>query len=123
MAKSICSMSSAAGSKRQTCKGYKPRENFQGALIEGVGRYLDSPSRPASLVTFDEAVVDDIAGLPIVDPPDLVAGEKTSTLPLERLVRKFDPSVRDARNRSLGLRGEARAFDAERLRLSASRAG
>ncbi|WP_256869095.1 DUF3883 domain-containing protein [Sphingobium lactosutens] len=101
-------------------KGYKPRENFQGALIEGVGRYLGSPSRPASLVTFDEAVIGDGAGLPIVDPPNLVVGEKSSTQPLERLVRKFDPAARDARNRSLGMRGEERAFHAERLRLSAA---
>jgi hypothetical protein len=101
-------------------KGYKPRENFQGALIEGVGRYLGSPSRPASLVTFDEAVVDDIAALPIVDPPNLVVGEKTSTRPLDRLVRKFDPAARDARNRTLGLQGEERAFHAERHRLSAA---
>jgi len=101
-------------------KGYKPRENFQGALIEGVGRYLGSPSRPASLVTFDEAVVDDIVALPIVDPPALVIGERTSVLPLERLVRKFDPATRDARNRSLGLRGEERAFHAERHRLAAA---
>ncbi|KZC74987.1 hypothetical protein AYR46_23430 [Sphingobium yanoikuyae] len=99
-------------------KGYKPRENFQGALIEGVGRYLGSPSRPASLVTFDEAAIGDSAGLSVVDPPNLVVGEKTSTQPLERLVRKFDAAARDARNRSLGLRGEERAFHAERLRLS-----
>lgn len=99
-------------------KGYKARENFQGALIEGVGRYLGSPSRPASLVTVDEAVIGDGTGLPIVDPPNLVVGEKTSTQPLERLVRKFDPAARDARNRSLGLQGEERAFHAERLRLS-----
>ena len=103
-----------------TIKGYKPRKNFQAALIEGIGRYLGAPRRPASLVTFDVAVADDIAGLPIVDPPDLVVGDKASTQPLERLVRKFDPAARDARNRSLGVRGEERAFLAERLRLSAA---
>lgn len=99
-------------------KGYKARENFQSALIEGVGCYLGSPSRPSSLVTIDEAVIGDGTGLPIVDPPNLVVSEKTSTPPLERLVRKFDPAARDARNRSLGLQGEERAFHAERLRLS-----
>lgn len=101
-------------------KGYKPRENFQGALIEGVGRYLGSQNRPASLVTFDDAAIDAMAGLAIVDPPNLVVDEKNSTQPLERLVHKFDPAARDARNRSLGLEGEERAFHAERQRLSAA---
>lgn len=101
-----------------TIKGYKPRRNFQGALIEGIGRYLGAPSRPASLVTFNETVSNSTAGLPIVDAPELTVAENSSTPPLERLVRKFDPAARDARNRSLGLQGEERAFHAERLRLS-----
>jgi len=101
-----------------TIKGYKPRRNYQGALIEGIGRYLGAPSRPASLVAFNEAVSNSTAGLPIVDAPELAVAEHTSTPPLERLVRKFDPAARDARNRSLGLQGEERAFHAERLRLS-----
>ncbi|KFG89889.1 hypothetical protein BV98_002303 [Sphingobium herbicidovorans NBRC 16415] len=103
-----------------TIKGYRPRENFQGALIEGVGRYLGTPGRPEALVAFSEAVaVETPVMLPIVDAPPLSHVEKPSTRPLERLVRKFDPAVRDARNRSLGLRGEERAFHAERERLSA----
>lgn len=102
-----------------TIKGYKPRENFQGALIEGVGRYLGSSSRPEALVTFNDAVADDVvAALPMVDAPEPSLRDKPAPRPLERLVRKFDPAVRDARNRSLGLRGEERVFHAERARLS-----
>jgi len=101
-----------------TIKGYKPRRNFQGALIDGIGRYLGAPIRPVSLVTFTEAVPDNAGSLPIVDPPELTSAESTSTLSLERLVRKFDPAARDALNRSLGLRGEERVFHSERQRLS-----
>lgn len=69
-------------------------------------------------MTFNETVSNSTAGLPIVDAPELTVAENSSTPPLERLVRKFDPAARDARNRSLGLQGEERAFHAERLRLS-----
>jgi hypothetical protein len=37
---------------------------------------------------------------------------------LERLVRKFDPAERDARNRALGRSGEERVLHTERGRLS-----
>lgn len=102
-------------------KGYRPRDNFQGALIEGVERYLGASSRPEALVTFNAAIADDVAkALPIVEAPELSVEGKPTPRPLERLVRKFDPAVRDASNRSLGLRGEERAFHAERSRLSAA---
>lgn len=101
-----------------TIKGYKPRANFQAALIDGVERYLASAERPVSLVSFDEARAADALDLPLVDAPPAPNGEAPATPALERLVRKFDPALRDARNRALGMRGEERAFHAERSRLS-----
>src|SRR5690606_34957675 len=42
---------------------------------------------------------------------------------VRRLIRKFDPAARDARNRALGKRGEELVFQRERLHLiSAGRA-
>ena len=52
-------------------------------------------------------------------PPDLRAS-RPRPMPLQRLVRKFDPAARDARNRALGLSGEERVFHAERARLIAA---
>jgi hypothetical protein len=100
-----------------TIRGYRARDNFQGALIEGVGRYLGSIDRPASLVIVDQLSTEGGGALSIVDAPPPPTGSVISNRSLERLVRKFDPAVRDARNRALGLRGEERAFHAERLRL------
>ncbi len=92
-------------------KGYRPRENFQDALVEGVGRYLGSSSRPEALVTFSVAIPEDAAtASPIVEAPELSLAGRSAPRPLELLVRKFDPAARDVRSRSLGLRGEERAF-------------
>lgn len=103
-----------------TINGYKPRENFQGALIDGVGRFLASPDRPLSLVSFSESATDESPTLTIVDAPAHATGATPSPQAMERLVRKFDPAARDAHNRALGRRGEERAFHVERLRLAAA---
>jgi hypothetical protein len=103
-----------------TIRGYKPRKNFQHALMEGIGRYLGSADRPISLIVGAASAVDSRADLPMVEAPPPPIGDLMSNPSLERLVRKFDPAVRDARNRALGLRGEERAFHAERLRLEAA---
>lgn len=52
-------------------------------------------------------------------PPDLAAARPRPES-LQRLVRKFDPAARDARNRALGLSGEERVFHSERARLIAA---
>ena len=55
----------------------------------------------------------------LTDPPPL--GQNTPRPEgLQRLVRKFDPAARDARNRRLGLSGEHQVFHFERARLAAA---
>lgn len=101
-------------------RGYVPRHNYQRALVDGVERHI---ARQPSL--FDN---------PMPDKPVTELGERVSifyesppvaafeAVPpvLERIVRKFDPALRDARNRKLGKYGEECVFFAEQTALRAS---
>jgi hypothetical protein len=115
-------------------KGYLPYANFQNGLIDAVDRYLANQAdhregvEPivASLVAENQAVW---RGLTTDQAPRLLTGyeepplpsldEIKSTVALDRLVRKFDPAARDARNRSLGRQGEELIFEYERTHLRA----
>lgn len=97
--------------------GYKPMANFQAALITGIERWLTA--HPA-LFAGPEAEVPaagfaEDAPLFFEAPP--VASFESTPPPLERIVRKFDPALRDARNRALGRRGEERIFHHEQAAL------
>jgi hypothetical protein len=53
-----------------------------------------------------------------IDAPPTVQSDDIAIPPsLSRLVRKFDPAARDARNRALGRQGEERVVAHERARL------
>lgn len=115
-------------------QGYAPYANFQSGLIEAVSRYLDD--RDSSLLTADPVVTSafaqtradwrgptyapDALGLTAKSlvgyerPPEATPHDFTSSEALERLVRKFDPATRDARNRALGKQGEQLIFEYER---------
>jgi len=98
--------------------GYLPRANFQRTLVDGVERFLDArgtapdiePGLPVSFVA-------EAAPIFLEQPPQPELTEPAEPAYLERLVRKFDPAARDARNRALGLRGEERVFFSEQIRL------
>jgi hypothetical protein len=96
-------------------RGYFPAENYQGAIIAAVDRYLSQ--NPAAL--HPEKAVNGWAeqqslfvGVP---PPLLPASPRKADI--ERLVRKFNPVERDFRNRKLGHDGEELVFHHERQRL------
>jgi hypothetical protein len=76
------------------------------AGLSEVGRAfnVNVPTAECSLMVFEE-------------PPALAPGDIRRPEGLERLVRKFDPAGRDARNRQLGYAGEAHAFEFECQRL------
>ena len=99
--------------------GYKPMANFQNALIDGVGCYLggwdQSTILPADAAVSTVAEATDLW----IGPPPTPNQEDEIHLPdsLQRLVRKFDPAERDARNRKLGKRGEATVLEHERRHL------
>lgn len=99
--------------------GYKPLANFQNALVDGIGRYLalkGDPVRPASDAASRFA---DPGSLWVGPPPVPSPDDKIETPALRRLIGKFDPAERDARNRALGKQGEALVFEHERRRLAA----
>lgn len=97
-----------------TVTGYKRRDNFQNALIDGIGRYLAARNDQTFLIPtlLIEQLAED-GGLYFEAPPPLTSDHPT-TPALERLVVKFDPAARDAQNRDLGRRGEERVLAFER---------
>lgn len=56
----------------------------------------------------------------IFEPPPDLRDAAARPVPLQRLIRKFDPAARDARNRALGLSGEEQVYRSERARLFAA---
>jgi hypothetical protein len=104
--------------------GYKALPHFQNSLIDAVERYLTLSGAPV----FEYALstpqrVTETATLWVGPPPEVDANEHTEPEALLRLVRKFDPAERDARNRKLGKQGEELVYLHEQHRLrSAERA-
>lgn len=100
--------------------GYKPMANYQAALIDGIERHLDKsgellPSSPTHAQTgFAENNV-----IYFESPPSATELQNKESRELKRLVRKFDPAARDARNHSLGKQGEEIIFRSEDIRLRA----
>ena len=111
--------------------GYKPAWNFQASLISGIERYLENNSGDSLLkvLSISDAkedltevsgagfIKDEDAVIPIKHIPDASTKTEANTPELVRLVRKFDPSARDARNRRLGKEGEEKVFYSEQARL------
>lgn len=97
--------------------GYAPLANFQSSLIAAIERYLTAT---AGAVSLADGKVEDARPVLWIGPPPSIGLEDVKTTPaLERLVRKFDPAERDARNRNLGRSGEELVFHHERERLVA----
>lgn len=99
----------------QWINGYKPLANYQDALVAAVEgivgrepRFLDpgSVSAPPSS-----------EGAILVPPPAFAGPDESLTPAVRRLVGKFDPAERDARNRNLGRAGEEFVVGFERSRL------
>lgn len=103
-------------------KGYAPNANFQTSLIAAIERYLSiNPSKEVGREAAPEgAAVNSPPSLWIGPAPTISSDDRKTTEALERLVRKFDPAARDARNRRLGLSGEELVFRHERERLMAA---
>jgi hypothetical protein len=103
-------------------KGYAPYANFQAGLVEAVERYLGAqevPQYPAIIPQSSKLAESN--SLWIGPPPQTSPDHNKSTPELERLVRKFDPASRDARNRVLGKMGEQLVFEHEVQRLEAQK--
>ncbi|CDX40019.1 conserved hypothetical protein [Mesorhizobium sp. ORS 3359] len=101
--------------------GYRPMANFQKALVEGVERFLDSQPMfiEGDLLTIPSQLAE--SGTIFLEPaPQPSARQPHAPAFVQRLVRKFDPAARDARNRMLGRLGEERTFFSEQAVLRAN---
>lgn len=95
-------------------EGYKPMRNYQGALIESIERHLITHGEPRfQLPEFDTVGMEERSLLHLDLPPSIETIAEKDTDQVRRLVRKFDPAARDAKNSELGKRGEQYAFDNE----------
>jgi hypothetical protein len=101
----------------QWINGYKPLAHYQDALVAAVERNIGQTPDflyPANTDTQALALNDDAV---FVAPPPVEELDKTLTPAVRRLVGKFDPAERDARNRQLGKAGERFVVTFERDRL------
>lgn len=101
-----------------TIRGYKPKFNFQNAIFGAIDRHLSVNPGLLDLHPVAEIELAEVPSLFEEPPPapDFDAPPKPERL--ERLIRKFDPTERDFKNRALGKAGEALIIDFERRRLA-----
>ncbi len=97
--------------------GYKPMQNFQRALLGGVERFLQNRTKGVDFLLPKATTLSEQGALFIGEAPTKIERPEDSNPHLARLVRKFDPALRDERNRQLGKLGEERVFHSERARL------
>jgi hypothetical protein len=98
-------------------KGYKPRRNYQGALLDAIATYLAKNPDPIPFVPGTIGGLAEAPELYLGPPPSPQGVDSKRPRALERLIRKFDPAARDQLNRALGRAGEERIFDYERQTL------
>jgi hypothetical protein len=99
--------------------GYKPKRNYQKAIIDAVDRYLSKHDTALSFPVPQREVTDkDGTSEVFVPHPNLSSLEEATPGRLRRLIAKFDPGRRDQLNRSLGRAGEEFTVEVERRRLA-----
>lgn len=103
--------------ERPWIPGYKPMRNFQHALLKGVEDFLDRRDTGTALLLPRKMEFAESGILFIGEAPQKIERPAEANAELARLVRKFDPALRDERNRQLGRLGEERVFHSERARL------
>ena len=103
-------------------RGYVPARNFQGAITDAIGRYLQVHPDPIPLFAKPLAGFADSQLLFEGAPPTARPNSEGARNAFERVARKFDPALRDQLNRALGAAGEELIYERERqLLISADR--
>jgi hypothetical protein len=98
-------------------RGYKPARNYQGAIFDAIDEYLSKIPDPIPYVPRQVTEFADQQRLFEEPPPRSTSQRRRAPERLIRLVRKFDPALRDQLNRELGLSGERRIYEHERQKL------
>ncbi|MEA5162471.1 DUF3883 domain-containing protein [Cereibacter johrii] len=101
-------------------QGLAPLRHYQNALTAAVDAHVSKIWHSEDLIPESAPGLSDVLVLfpeqtPALEPPIITANPE-----MERLARKFDPALRDLKNRKIGLRGEEIVFHSERARLSAA---
>jgi hypothetical protein len=93
--------------------GYKPMFNFQSALLDGIERYLSASAPIPGREFTTNSPLRGVSEKPVIffEPAPTMDAEVTpEPAAMRRLIQKFDPAARDARNRALGKQGEEWIF-------------
>lgn len=98
-------------------KGYRPKRNYQSAIIDAVDRFLFRHASAVESISVPKITPEPRIEI-FVDSPHPSSESSQLNPRVQRLVRKFDPVDRDYRNRKLGKAGEAFVLECERLRLA-----
>ena len=99
-------------------KGYKPARHYQRALFEVTLSRLAENGLYETLSGTKEAGTTPYRVLPYEVAPKMEDEPEIDDPDIRRIIRKFDPAERDARNRFLGEKGEAFLFQVEQDWLS-----
>lgn len=99
--------------------GYKPKRNYQQALLDAIDRYLSHNPEVVNQAIRTPSIPTNVAGV-FTDPPVATPVLSKTPVALEHLMRKFDPVKRDHHNRKLGKAGEQFVFTLERKQLLAA---
>lgn len=100
-------------------KGYAPLRNFQGALLSSVEKFVAKEWNEEVDPLLLPNTAYEIGQLFVDQAPEIGEPIISSNAELERIARKFDPALRDERNRKTGLAGEKRVLNSEIARLIA----
>lgn len=98
-------------------RGYMPKRNYQGAIVDAIERYLSKSPDVLDRVPKPEAPRTRASEV-FVQAPQRRPAHHQGPEGLQRLVRRFDPAERDYRNRRLGEAGEEFVVELERKRLA-----
>ncbi len=97
--------------------GYKPARNYQGAIFDAIDGYLTKHPDPIPFAPQPPTGLAEAQSLFEEGPSP--AGQRRPERPegLMRLIRKFDPALRDQLNRTLGQAGEQQIYEHEQQKL------
>lgn len=98
-------------------QGYKPLPHYQDALVAVVEQQLLRHPELFEAAAAGPLRVRDENDILVAPPPLLNSDPESRPAAIRRLVGKFDPAARDARNRDLGRAGEEFVVGFERSRL------
>lgn len=98
-------------------QGYKPRDHYQDSLSDAVGQYLIGRPDLLNLAKPGTIKIPAERDILVAAPAFLNSDPEQRPAAIRRLIGKFDPAARDARNRDLGRAGEEFVVEFERRRL------